>query len=126
MFTWLKNLWCGFFAPMLELSEWYFVQFDEQNVYVNANPPNKESWAYQFEWQSIQRVCFEDGGLRQSDCLYIWVQNQERAYMIPTEASGGSELFGELNKRGFFPDDLMKQAASSTDGGLYCYPALDD
>ncbi|EER47066.1 hypothetical protein AM305_09301 [Actinobacillus minor NM305] len=67
----------------------------------------------------------QDGGLEQSDCLYVWITGQENSFVLPTEAKGGSEFFVELNRRGLFPDELMKQASFSTDGGLYCYPSLE-
>lgn len=123
--TWM-NWWRDLWMRTSPLSEWYWVEFDEQNIYVEADPPGKAGWEYQFRWQDIRRVCFEGDGMNFSDCLYIWVQNHEHAYMIPIEANGGSELFLALNQRGLFPDDMMLKAASSTDGSLYCYPALED
>lgn len=122
LINWFKDFWTPSSELSNELSKWYFVEFDERLIYVKAHPPHKQGWQYQFAWQDIVRVCFESGGLDVSDCLYIWIDNQEDSYMIPTEANGGSEFFLELNRRGLFPDDLMKQAACSTDGRLYCYP----
>ncbi|MFB2538790.1 MULTISPECIES: hypothetical protein [unclassified Acinetobacter] len=112
----------SFFEPVADIPTWFFIQFDEKFIYVQANPPYKQAWSYQILWQDIIRVCFKDNGLTKSDCLYVWVSGQEQAYMIPTDAKGGAEFFIALNQRSFFPDDLMKQAAGSTDGGLYCYP----
>lgn len=125
MFHKLINKIKLFNTSMLELSEWYFVAFDDTHIHVRANPPHREGWAYSFLWNDIERVCFEDNGLSASDCLYIRIKGQEQSYQIPTEAHGSDELFLELNRRGLFPDDLMKQATYSTDGGLYCYPTLD-
>lgn len=125
MFHHLINKIKAQFQAPPPLSAWYFVAFDDTHIHVRANPPKQQGFAYSFLWQDIHRVCFQDGGLSASDCLYIWVQGQEDSYMIPIEASGGDELFLALNQRGLFPDDLMRQAAASTDGGLYCYPALN-
>ncbi|MCG7657544.1 hypothetical protein [Wielerella bovis] len=119
---WLRGI---FDKPLPELSEWFFIEFDDNTVFVQANPPNQDAWQYQFLWAEICRVCFEDGGLEQSDCLYVWIAGQEESFVLPTEAKGGSEFFVELNRRGLFPDELMKQASCSTDGGLYCYPSLE-
>ena len=119
---WLRSI---FAKPLAELSDWFWIEFDDNTVFVHANPPHNESWAYKFAWADVCRVCFEDGGLSQSDCLYVWIVGQEESFMLPTDASGGSEFFIELNRRGLFPDDLMKQAIGATDGGLYCYPSLE-
>lgn len=120
---WLR----GIFAKRLpELSEWFFIEFDQSTVFVRAHPPHQDAWQYQFSWANVCRVCFKDGGLSQSDGLYVWITGQEESFVLPTEASGDSAFFLELNQRGLFPDDLMKQAAGATDGGWYCHPGLEE
>lgn len=108
------------------LAQWFFVTFDETSIMTKANPPGKESWEQSFKWGSIIRVCFKDEGIFASDSLYIFTTERSEAFVIPTEASGGEKLFGILAERGFFPEEIWRKAITSTDGGVYCWPPIDE
>jgi hypothetical protein len=109
----------------LPLSEWFFVTYDESTVFVKAAPRGKEPWEQSFPWSSIVRVCFKDEGPFLSDGIYVFTSTRLESFVIPTEANGGDEFFSALVARNLFPSDLMLQAGTSTDGGFYCWPAME-
>lgn len=110
----------------LPLDQWYFVTFDEEMIYLKVNPPGNAPWEQSLRWSSIIRVCFKDEGQFCSDGIYIFTSERPESYVIPTEAHGGSDFFGKLVGKGFFPKEIMIKAMSSTDGGLYCWPSVED
>jgi hypothetical protein len=107
------------------LHQWFFVSFDDSKVTMRAEPPGRKAWEQSFPWSSVTRVCFKDEGLWYSDGIYVFTSLRPESFVIPTEASGGSALFGALVGRGLFPLDLLTRANASTDGGLYCWPPLE-
>ncbi len=108
----------------LPLDQWFFVTFDEFTVNIRVAPPGGDAWEQSFLWSTIERVCFKDEGLYQSDGIYVFTSERPESFVIPTEANGGSEFFGKLVGRGLFPAEIMAEAASSTDGGFYCWPSM--
>lgn len=109
----------------IPLKEWFFVTFNDFEVMVQAKPPGRASWERSFPWSSVLRVCFKDEGLTASDGIYVFTSLRAESFTIPTEASGGSEFFDQLVSRGLFPGEIASQAITSTDGGLYCWPPLE-
>ena len=107
------------------MHEWFFVTFDDEAVYLKANPPGKAPWEQSFPWESVTRVCFKDEGMFASDGIYVFTSLRPESFVIPTEASGGDSFFGKLVGKGLFPEDLMVKAMKSTDGGLYCWPPIE-
>jgi hypothetical protein len=108
------------------LDQWFFVTFDESVVRLRAQPPDGEPWEQSFPWGSITRVCFKDEGLWASDGIYVFTSVRPESFVVPTEASGGSEFLGAIVGRGLFPKDLLAKAVGSTDGGFYCWPPLKE
>ena len=108
-------------AQLAPLSEWFFVTFDENEVKIRAEPPRREPWSQGFTWDSIVRVCFKAEDLGVSDGIYVFTSQRPESYMIPIEASGGSEFWSEVLRRQLFDAQLAIEAASSA-GGLYCWP----
>jgi len=100
---------------------WYHVSFDENTVFLDVNPPGGEGWKDQFQWNDIIRVCFQIGDLWVSDELYIFTYKRLESYVIPTEANGGPEFWGEIIRRDLFDAELAIKIASATEG-LYCWP----
>ena len=106
----------------MSLSSWYHVSFDEEYIYRNVNPPERERWKDQFQWRDIIRICFRPGAeFFDTDELYIFTNKREESYLIPLEADGGSELWGEIVKRNLFDAKLAIKVASALEG-LYCWP----
>jgi hypothetical protein len=116
----------GFVAPPKPLSERLFVDFDDAGVRMRAPGSDDERWNGAFAWSEIVRVCFRDEGLDQSDLLLIELRGKPEPIVLPTEATGGSALFGELATRGFFPDDVWRKAIGETGRRTYCWPPHDE
>jgi hypothetical protein len=105
------------------LSDWYFVTFDEQVVRVQAQPPGRPAWSQEFRWDSVVRVCFmAEEDMWVSDGIYVFTADRPESYAIPTEASGGTELWREILRRKLFDAELAIETAAS-DGVLSCWPA---
>ena len=114
---WLKQI-KG--VPLSELLE---IRFDEEKIRVIVLGELDDEWNQEFRWDDIRRVCFKDGGIQSSDLLYFIVEGRENAYVVPTEAKGGSEFFGHLTeKTDLFPEKIWRKAMGSSSGGTYCWP----
>ncbi|WP_287585440.1 hypothetical protein [Candidatus Borrarchaeum sp.] len=100
---------------------WYNVSFNENTVFLDVNPPDGEEWKAQFQWNDIIRVCFQVGDLWESDDIYIFTNKRPESYVIPTEANGSPECWGEIIRRDLFDAELAIKIASATEG-LYCWP----
>ncbi len=108
--------------PPKPLSEQLFVQFDDEGVRMCTPDGNDVRWNHVFSWSEIVRVCFRDEGLDHSDVLFIELRDKPAPIVVPTEATGGSALFGELATRGFFPGDVWRKAIGETGGRTFCWP----
>src|SRR5436190_19531345 len=107
------------------LCDWFSVTFDDTTVYLRASPPGKEPWTQQFAWDSVIRICFAaEPDVQYSDAIFIFTTQREESYAIPTEAIGGSELWGEILRRKLFDARLAIDAAMSPTG-LFCWPPKD-
>jgi hypothetical protein len=104
------------------LDELLSVEFDESAVRVVVLERLETNWNQQFLWQDIERVCFQDAGLMQSDVLFISVQGREKAVVVLMEARGALSFFGALTERGYFPEHVWRRAIGETSGGTHCWP----
>ncbi len=104
------------------LSTWYHVKFDNKVISRDVRPPNGKSWSDSVFWSKIIRICFKTSDdFTGSDEIYIFTSEREESYLIPTEADGGSELWGEIISRGLFDAELAIKLAA-TSGELACWP----
>ncbi|MBC7901550.1 MAG: hypothetical protein H7070_16025 [Saprospiraceae bacterium] len=110
--------------PLKSLAEWFLVQFNAENIHVDARPPGRDGWQADIRWDSIVRVCFKTGDLLDSDEIYIFTDERSESYVIPTEAGGGIDLWYEIIGRKLFDAEIAIQAASSN-GEVFCWPAID-
>ena len=120
----LRQWWRGR-QPVGPLAEWYFVRFDEEGIHVRVEPPWREAWSDTRRWDEIVRIGFEATDVLESDAMHLVSRGEERVRSIPTEASGGEELWTEILRRELFDAELAIQAAGA-DQGLYFWPPLED
>ena len=105
------------------LKDWYHVTFDGQGITRDVAPPRKAAWSDFVPWDRIIRVCFKGGeSFLLTDELYIFTADRPESYLIPLDADGGSEVWGELIRRGLFDAELAMKAASAEEGELFCWP----
>lgn len=109
----------------MSLETWYHVSFDKKKIYRDVSPPNEKAWKDELLWEDITQICFKPSDLLSSDEIYIFTIKRPESYLIPTEADGGSNLWGEIIERGFFDAELAIEAAHATEG-VYCWPGEDD
>jgi hypothetical protein len=102
------------------ISQWFRVRFDEEDVYIEANPPGRAPWAQRFAWAFVERILFRAEGFEVSDGIYVFIRGRAESFVIPIEASG-SELWSEIIRRGLFDGELAIAASTST-GGDYWWP----
>ncbi len=103
------------------IEEWYRVSFNDEEVFIEAEPPGKKAWQQSFRWNNVKNICFKAEADIVSDGIYVFTTDREESYVIPAEAKGGSEFWEEILNRGLFDSELAVEAATST-GGLYCWP----
>jgi hypothetical protein len=104
-----------------ELSEWFFVTFDEQTVHIRAEPPGGEPWSQEFAWDSVIRICLQTEALV-SDGIYVFTTQRPESFVIPTEATGGDDFWAEILRRTLFDAQLAIQAMQSN-GQFLCWPS---
>jgi hypothetical protein len=105
----------------IPLDRWFHVTFDDQRVYLRAEPPARAPWAQQFAWSVIERIGFKAEGLFASDGIYVFTSQRPESYVIPTEAEGGAALWSEILRRDLFDPRLALEAMRSP-GGLFVWP----
>jgi hypothetical protein len=103
------------------VGDWFIVTFDDAAIRLRVRAPGKAPWSDTISWDSVVRVCFEAEGPHLSDGIYVFTSERPESHVIPTEASGGLELWSEILRRGLFDSELAIEAASST-AGLFCWP----
>ena len=123
LFQFVRAPWIRYPEPT-PLSEWFQVRFDDAVVSLNVNPPKKEPWTAEIQWERIIRVCFNAGDLYNPDMIYIFTDERPESYSIPSEADVEGALWNEIVRRQLFDADVAIRAMSSTNK-LYCCPAID-
>ena len=103
------------------ISEWFFVTFDDERVYVRAEPGNRAAWSQEFQWDKVIRVCFKAEDLLVSDGIYIFTSDRPESYVIPSEANGGDEFWQEILRRNLFDCELAIEAMTALEG-LFVWP----
>lgn len=105
----------------ITLSEWFRVSFSKTQIELNVEPPGREPWKSSIKWERIIRICFKSGDLLSSDEIFIFTDERPESWFIPTEASGGIEVWYEILKRGLFDAETAIKAATATNE-LFCCP----
>lgn len=101
------------------------MEYDEQTIRIQADPPGKSSWTQALAWDSIERrVAFKAEGPHTSDGIYLFTSARPESYVIPIEAEGGGELWMEILRRGLFDAELAVKVAGST-GGVFVWPPTE-
>jgi hypothetical protein len=118
--TFLKN-WLEAHRPK-KLNQLLSVEYDEREIRVRALEGFSPKWNQTFEWSNIRRVCFKDGGIFGSDIIYISVKSPDIVHTVLTEARGGSDFFGALCDKGYFPEEVWRRAIAESSGGMHCWP----
>ena len=108
----------------LSLDTWYHISSNEENIYRKVDPPGQEGWSDKLRWEDIIRICYKPGDFLDPDELYIFTNEREESYLIPLEADGAQELWGEIIERNLFDAELAIKLVSMSDG-LYCWPEDD-
>jgi hypothetical protein len=116
----IRNWFAQFRASRLK--DQVSVTYDDTHVRVLAAPGADVRWNQNFLFSNIRRVCFKDGGMFRSDVIYISLKDPDTVMVIPTEATGGSQFFGALCDRNFFPETIWRKAVGDTSGGMHCWP----
>ncbi len=101
--------------------DWFAVTYDDEQVQLDVRPPGQEAWTDQFAWTDVHHVAFQAEDFLVSDGIYVFTHGRDNSYAILAEAVGGSELWGEILRRGLFDAELAIEAASATEG-LFVWP----
>jgi len=104
------------------LNQLLSVEFDDREVRVIVLERLDAEWNQNFRWADIKRVCFKDEGLYSSDRIFIELEGRQSPAVVLTEARGGTTFFGALCERGYFPEEVLRQALGETEGASYCWP----
>ena len=104
------------------IEEWFHVTFDVDSIHIHIDIPEREEVRESISWSEIIRVCFKTGDFMSPDEIYIFIKSRPESYLIPTEADGGSALWGGIIDRGLFDADLAIKAATASSEELFCWP----
>jgi hypothetical protein len=102
------------------------VEFDQDSVQIRVLADLDAEWNQTFRWADVERVCFTDAGMYQSDIIRISVRGRKDLVVVPIEAAGGSAFFGAICNRGLLPEHMWRRAMGETSGRTYCWPPLTD
>lgn len=116
----LKSWWDG--HKPLPMNKMMAVEYDNTTVWVKVLTRLDPDWNQAFRWIDVVHICLKDGGVSESDILFVYVHNREHPVAVPMEAQGAGELLGELSARGLLPEDAWRKAMSETDAGMHCWP----
>lgn len=58
--------------------------------------------------------------LYSSDKISVELKGELKPVTVLTEGVGGSEFFGALTERGYFPAAVRRKAVGETGGATYC------
>jgi len=108
-------------APWATLVDRLSVTFDDHSIQIYADLPQGELWSHKFQWNDVVRVCFVAEGVNASDGIYVFTRERSVPYPIPTEASGGPQIWGEIIRRNLFPAELAIGMVT-TEGKLFVWP----
>lgn len=112
---------------MASLGEWYHVSFDDTHVYRNVAPPGAEAWEDSFTWASVIRVCYERSeDFYTPDSIYVFIEGREESFEIPTEASGGTDLWGAIIERKLFDAQTSIDISIGRRQGVTCWPPIEE
>jgi hypothetical protein len=115
-----------FVTKMSDLSIWYYVFFTDEKIIRDVHPPNIGAWKDHLYWKDIIRVCYKTGDFLETDEIYIFTNQRKESYVIPVEARGGTELWGEILARKLFPAELSIKLSSDPTSNIYCWPPPDN
>jgi TPR repeat protein len=113
----------GKVAPTIN---WFQVRFDDEKVYMAAQPADREPWTQDFRWADIKQICFKAENIYMSDGIYVFTKIRPESYVVPTEAIGAQELWSELIRRGLFDAELATTAATAIEGQFWWPPNKSD
>jgi len=103
--------------------DWFVVTTDDQSVYLSVVATALETWRDRIRWDSVIQVCVEaKPGI--SYCLYVFTSLRPESWVIPVEATGGTQSLDALVRRGLFDAGLAAKATSSPTG-LFCWPPAE-
>ena len=104
------------------VSNWYNVSFDDDAIYISTKVAGREDVNISIRWIDISKICFQTGSAFTSDEALIFIKDRRESYIIPSEANGASDLWGEIIERKLFDAELAIKAASAQEGELFCWP----
>ena len=61
-----------------------------------------------------------------SDIVFLEIDGRDKPVYILTEAQQAPEFIAQLVGRGLFPQNIFKEAVTSSDGGMYCWPPREE
>ncbi|MBD3408097.1 MAG: hypothetical protein GF411_18395 [Candidatus Lokiarchaeota archaeon] len=106
---------------MRALSDWFIVDFDDKRIQIRIVEPGTPSKT-EILWKDIIRVCYKTGSFLESDEIFIFVKQRPESYLIPTEASGTTDLWGEIIERNLFDAKEALNAVLAEDHTVTCWP----
>ena len=88
---------------------------------MDVAPPLGKAYQDQLDWSDIERIVFEATDFMQSDTIYLFSKHRAESYAIPTEASGGNDLWDQILDRKLFGPELAI-AAMLAETGYFVWP----
>ena len=102
--------------------EWFHVSFNDTLIHIKIDILGRDEINDSLMWSDIIRVCFKTGDFLSSDEILIFTKSRPESYLIPTEADGALDLWGEIIKRGVFDAELAIRAATAGEDEIFCWP----
>ncbi len=102
--------------------KWFEVDYDAESITISRRKLLLLRTNTEISWFRIIRICFLAGDHIKFDEVYIFTDERPESYVIPMDAYGALQLWGEIIERGLFDAELAVKAASASSGELLCWP----
>ena len=105
---------------------WYQVKFDSEKIYIIISHKDSKPTKAELFWKNIIRICYVPMSFIGPDEIYIFTNQREESYLIPSEALGASALWGEIVDRGLYDAEKAIKVMSGKETQLYCWPSAEN
>ena len=105
---------------------WYHVKFDDEKIYIIITHRDRDPTKVELWWENIIRICYVPMSYIGPDEIYIFTNQQEESFLIPSEALGATELWGEIVDRELYDAEKAIKVMSGKETQLYCWPPAEN
>ncbi len=102
--------------------KWFEVDYDAERITISRRKLFLLKAVTEISWSRIIRICFLGRDHIKFDEIYLFTDERHESCVIPMDAYGALQLWGEIIDRGLFDAEFAIKAASASSDELLCWP----